>query len=319
MKKKTVVICDDQRRFIDSFQAEHGAYYNIIPVFDTRNLFSVLDDLVELPDILLLDLYHPRDNQPDFERRRIQAEDSLTALDAQIERTKNAVNLAWEPFGIEMLKILRQRYDPNELPIAIFTQKGLLLLEDQQLQDVEISQAHWLLKNKLSTRTEEVSIDRIISYWKDSTGFPEGLNKRVFIIHGHDYANRDRLKKLLKELFGLDPIVLAELPGRGRTIIQKLEEEASTASFAFALLTPDDMVASTTSEQAQARPNVMIEIGWFYGRLGRSRVCLLQQENTSIPSDLHGVDHISFHKDVGEVTVSIEAELAAAGLIEKRP
>jgi lipopolysaccharide export LptBFGC system permease protein LptF len=55
-------------------------------------------------------------------------------------------------------------YPVHELPIAIYTQKGMLLLTDDQLRLVEELDGHWLLKKKLSARTEKTRIDRLIAY-----------------------------------------------------------------------------------------------------------------------------------------------------------
>jgi len=162
MEKRLVVVCDDQERFLDQFYERHCQHYEIIRVNDTRKLPGVIERLKHLPDLVLLDLYHPRDDDTDYENRRLAAETSLTKLDKQIEKTNQAVLTAWEPRGLEVLELLRQEYSPQQLPIAIHTQKGLLLLDDSQLREVEQHGAHWLLKNKLSARTEEIRIDRII-------------------------------------------------------------------------------------------------------------------------------------------------------------
>lgn len=140
--------------------------------------------------------------------------------------------------------------------------------------------------------------------------------KNVFIIHGHDTINTVQLCNLLKERYSLDPIVLSEKPGKGRTLIEKFEDEAAMAAFAFALFTPDDMVKDESREYSQARPNVVFEIGWFYGRLGRERVCVLFKEGTKVPSDLDGVSTIQFKESFEEKIVEIEKELRAAGILE---
>lgn len=138
---------------------------------------------------------------------------------------------------------------------------------------------------------------------------------KVFIVHGHDEANTMRLRDLLRERFNLEPVILAAQPGRGRTLIEKFEDEARSCSFAFVLLTPDDQVATPSGEYTQARPNVIFELGWFYGRLGRARVVLLLKGGTKIHSDLEGVSKIEFDRKVDAALVEIETELKAAGLI----
>ncbi len=141
--------------------------------------------------------------------------------------------------------------------------------------------------------------------------------KQVFIIHGHDSVNPLRLRAMLKERFGLAPIILSEKASKGRTIIEKFEMEAGESSFAFAILSPDDLIVSNNASYQQARPNVLFELGWFYGRLGRERVCILFQESTSIPSDLSGIGRITFSKSIEEKLGEIEAELESANLLRR--
>lgn len=139
--------------------------------------------------------------------------------------------------------------------------------------------------------------------------------KAVFIIHGHDRLNYLLLEKYLRDSLGLQPITMIDQAGQSRALIQKFEETAQKANFAFALLTSDDVVVKNGVEYAQARPNVIFELGWFYGRLGSKKVCILLQEGTSIHSDLDGVSRIQFKTSVDESTEAIRKELLAAGLI----
>jgi predicted nucleotide-binding protein len=313
MIKRSVMMCDDQKRFLDEFVQRHRSYYDIQTIDDARKLLEAIEQRPSLPDILLLDLYHPSDSNSDFEERRSEAEASLAELDLQIEKTKQAVLHAWEPHGLDMLEEIRRKYTASELPIAIFTQKGLLLLDDEQLRKAEQLEGHWLLKRKLSARTEEIRIDRIIDYYQNRR---RSSSRRVFIIHGHDNENLLRLRLALTDRYKLEPVILRELPGSGKTIIAKLEEAARGAVFAIALLTPDDFVKSDVSEYVQARPNVLFELGYFYGLLNRSKVCILCQKNTAIPSDLHGVSRIEFSASVDEALNELDNELRAVGLFE---
>jgi predicted nucleotide-binding protein len=138
----------------------------------------------------------------------------------------------------------------------------------------------------------------------------------VFVVHGHDELNLLRLKEVLRERWRLEPLVLSGQPGRGRALIEKFEEEAQRAAFAFALITPDDFIQTPTGDYAQARPNVLFELGWFYGRLGRERVCIIYKKGTSIHSDLDGVSRIEFVETLTEKLHEIERELLTARLLE---
>lgn len=139
----------------------------------------------------------------------------------------------------------------------------------------------------------------------------------VFIIHGHDKANLLMLEKMLKEHWNLEPVVMRWRAEKGRTLIEKFEDEASAACFAFALMTPDDWVKTVTGEYAQARPNVVFELGWFCGRLGRQNLCILMKKGTQIHSDLEGIGRIEFVESVEEGFTQIERELEAANLVKR--
>ena len=66
------------------------------------------------------------------------------------------------------------------------------------------------------------------------------------------------------------------------------------------------------------RPNVALELGWFYGQLGRAKTCILLRKGTTLPSDLAGVDTPFFERTVKEVLHAIEQELIAAEVISAR-
>lgn len=140
-------------------------------------------------------------------------------------------------------------------------------------------------------------------------------SKRIFIVHGHDMENAIRLQSRLKDRYKCEPVILSEEPSQGRSIIEKFESEAASCSYAFILFTPDDFVKRNKEEYMQARPNVILELGWFYGRLGRDRVCILFRKGTSIPSDLGGIGRIEFTSSIDEKILEIESELEAARLI----
>lgn len=139
--------------------------------------------------------------------------------------------------------------------------------------------------------------------------------KKIFIIHGHDEAKWRELRELLEDQLNQEIIVLKEEPGVGETLIKKFEEFADDCCYAFALFTPDDFIEKEGKNYSQARPNVLFELGWFYGRFGRDRVCIIKKAKTEIPSDLAGILSIDFHDDVSEGFMKIQAELRRVGLV----
>ena len=62
----------------------------------------------------------------------------------------------------------------------------------------------------------------------------------------------------------------------------------------------------------QPRQNVLLELGYFIGRLGRDRVCALKRGNVEIPSDFAGVVWQAFDDGNGWKQ-ALGRELQAAG------
>ncbi len=142
------------------------------------------------------------------------------------------------------------------------------------------------------------------------------MNKNVFIIHGHDSVALLELKEFLRKI-NIVPIVLKDQPNQNLTIIEKFEKYASKAAYAIAILTPDDKQASELgrADKFRARQNVIVEAGWFMGKLGRSKVIMLHSGNIELPSDVMGILYLSFRDSVLEVTEQLRDELKAQGLI----
>lgn len=178
--------------------------------------------------------------------------------------------------------------------------------------------------------------------------------ENVFIAHGTNHTSLKELKTLLKKV-GLNPIILHERPNKGMTIIEKLEKY-SDVSFAFIILTPDDigaglveglpiiakavgkdnptqgdiakLISSNTDKsielslalnalyKGRARQNVILEFGYFIGKLGRCNVCCLYKGDIELPSDLHGVCYLHFENSILEIRELILQELEEERFIQ---
>jgi len=142
----------------------------------------------------------------------------------------------------------------------------------------------------------------------------EHLPVDVFVVHGHDEAMKQAVARFLERL-GLQPIILHEQPNRGRTIIEKFVDHAAVG-FAVVLLSPDDRGAAAGEPQPKprARQNVVFELGYFIGRLGRENVVALYRadDQFELPSDYSGVLFVPFD-GAGRWMVDLVRELKAAG------
>ena len=138
---------------------------------------------------------------------------------------------------------------------------------------------------------------------------------RSFIVHGHDEEAKWALKNFLQNVLQFpEPIILHEQPSRGRTIIEKFEEESSEVDLVFVLLTPDDKVADpgcSNQEKRRARQNVILELGYFMGRFGRkrNRVFLLHKGLLELPSDISGIVYIDISNGIETAGEAIRREI----------
>ncbi len=140
------------------------------------------------------------------------------------------------------------------------------------------------------------------------------ITKDIFIVHGHDEAIRESVARFVEKL-DLIPVILHEKPNAGQTVIEKLESQ-SDVGFAIVLLTPDDVGAPKEDEKslkARARQNVILELGYFFGKLGRSMVCAIYKEDVEIPSDILGVLYIPMDKG-GAWKLRLVKEIKQAGI-----
>lgn len=134
---------------------------------------------------------------------------------------------------------------------------------------------------------------------------------KIFIVHGHDQEALLSLKNYLQNVLRLpEPIILAEKPSKGMTLIEKFEHYAEDADVVFALFTPDDF-KSEPNGAGRARQNVVFEYGYFVGMLGRrsGRVFLLYKDGVEIPSDLRGVIYVDISGGIEASGEQIRREL----------
>lgn len=123
-------------------------------------------------------------------------------------------------------------------------------------------------------------------------------SNKIFVVHGHDEEMKLAVARKIEKL-DFEPLILHEKPNKGRTIIEKFTDYADV-SFAVVLLSPDDLAypKDKTPDDAKyrARQNVIFELGYFLGKLGRKNVTVIYRKTTDfeIPNDYSGVLWIPF-------------------------
>lgn len=144
-----------------------------------------------------------------------------------------------------------------------------------------------------------------------------GDNQKIFIVHGHNDVMKLATARTIERL-GLKPIILHEQANAGDTLIEKFTRN-SDVGFAVVLLSADDYgyakTESHTSAKLRARQNVILELGFFYGKLGRKRVVAIfeQTSNFEKPSDIDGVIYIPYNASDSKWQFDLAKELLEVG------
>jgi predicted nucleotide-binding protein len=230
------------------------------------------------------------------------------------------------------------RMDLDELK-DFLTRRGCRFAEEPIEHGVRLRCAsgevftHYTKRGHILVQGRTTELAQAVKQWQESGIHPDaegasavvrpaaasrGPSRTVFVVYGHDTEARDALELLLRRM-KLDPIVLANLPAGGETIIEKLDRylgEHSNVGFACVLLTPVDegfVMGKPEERRYSARQNVILELGLVLARLGRGRVEILHKGSVELPSDINGLIYIAFEERVDEVHSKLFAELTNAG------
>jgi predicted nucleotide-binding protein len=124
------------------------------------------------------------------------------------------------------------------------------------------------------------------------------LRRRVFVVCGTDDEMKQAIINALTKLW-LVPVVMCEEPSQGRKIVERFQDYVDVG-FAVVLLSPDDFVyvkdEPSTKRKLRPRQDVVFELGFLLGKLGRSNVLVFQREcqNFEGPTDFEGMKVTAF-------------------------
>jgi predicted nucleotide-binding protein len=120
-----------------------------------------------------------------------------------------------------------------------------------------------------------------------------------------------RVARAIENAFAYDPfttIVWANGVFRVTNYtLESLENELDQCDFAVAIAHPDDQTTVRDEDWPTPRDNVIFELGYFMGRLGRSRAILMEPRGTRVklPSDLAGVTTIRYRIEPKDMAVGM--------------
>lgn len=227
-------------------------------------------------------------------------------LKAIVERIEALIN---KQFGSESEYIKRLSQFISEKYYGVY-EKDLEQLKniiDIIIDDIELNEK----KEDIVTRPIQIE-----NQAKEIANQIRTLNNKVFIVHGHNETMKQSVARIIEKL-ELNPIILHEQSNQGNTVIEKFMTH-SNVGFAIVLLSADDKGFSikdgVEKSKKRARQNVILELGYFIGKLGRNRVIALVESSKEfeIPSDMSGVIYIPYDSN-GKWKFDVLKELVANG------
>lgn len=139
----------------------------------------------------------------------------------------------------------------------------------------------------------------------------------IFLVHGHDEARLQTVARFIERISSTQVVILHEQPNQGRTLIEKFEHNAAKAAHAVVLLTADDLARPITADSCEELPrgrqNVVLELGFFIGKLGRQHVTVLRDPKVEEPSDISGLVYIPLDP-AGKWMLDLAQDLRADGI-----
>lgn len=208
---------------------------------------------------------------------------------------------------------------PDNIPMMFnIDSKVILKISSSQIVKIIENVRTKLLDWTLSIENDEPISNELILLEDENKSLPTiPISNNVFIVHGHNELMKQSVARLISKL-KLNPIILHELPNKGKTIIEKFSDNSDVA-FAIVLISADDFAYAKNDKEEngkyRARQNVIFELGYFIGKLGRERVLtLFETENDiEILSDYTGVLFVPYD-NLGKWQLDIVKELKAIGI-----
>jgi predicted nucleotide-binding protein len=227
----------------------------------------------------------------------------------------------WRKFNQELLKSLFTDDEPAE---EFGRQLHFVFGGIPQPLDQQIEELHRDIET-LINRLEGI-LERATEIYQEAPGIaappqPESGDtddaKAVFIVHGRGQYE-DKVARAIEGM-GATAIILQEQLHQGSTpLLTKIGREAEKCGYAVVIYTGDDVGCIRGEEPAgltpRARENVVLELGFFLGRLGPDKVSVLHDPAVAFPSDFGGIGYYALDP-AGAWKTRIEGELRLAGLI----
>lgn len=237
----------------------------------------------------------------------------IDEIDVLIKKNVDSSDASFEAWHNKTERFLIKKYGENSKEHQKFLgtrfSMTFILLDTPESDFIEACREGLLTTKAIFLTYMEEMEEEKESPVPQKTSVVSPTYEKVFIVHGHNGELKQSVARIVEKQ-GLEAIILSEQANKGRTIIEKFEDYSDVGG-AICLFTADDLGRSKkdTTDNTRARQNVVLETGYFMGKLGRDHVVLLADKGIEMPSDLSGV----VYTDMGSWQFALLKELAAMG------
>jgi predicted nucleotide-binding protein len=247
--------------------------------------------------------------------------DSAKSSEAQLTSAREAY-YSWDEYNRQLL---RRRFSTDELSQqykdVVFAAVGGQMSLAERVSDLNDDIRRKLRRlRSISDQISLFEVDNSVKVQITEAGEAKDAVSvtpdQIFIVHGHNDSMKLQVADFVDKLTGHRPTILHEHANQGRTLIEKLEHHGAGTAFAIVILTGDDEGRLRTSSDEllpRGRQNVVFELGFFVGLLGRSRVVLLYDNDVELPSDMTGIVYERLDSQ-GGWKLALAREIRTAGI-----
>ncbi len=150
-----------------------------------------------------------------------------------------------------------------------------------------ISESLWRSRGVQVLEAPSIILPDLLARLGDSapiSNLPMHVPEQILVLGDGDRGLEDPVRRMLDRL-GVRSVSLMDEPGRGFTLLEKLEHLSRSASAAIV------MVGDVASQRPLRRENLMFELGMLVGRMGRERVIIIVPKGQQLPSDVGGLEY----------------------------
>lgn len=164
-----VLFCDDEEFQREKFlQTHNGSAFHITTEANIDILPTKLSTMESLPDLLVLDLFHPRPSVNPVQAKHLNDECNKTVEEIKklLIKARGQIDPLFAPRAIDMVREIRKYDRFKKLPILLYTRYGIVTVNDDEMREAISVGANWMLKGRAAEVEQRIMSAAILESQK---------------------------------------------------------------------------------------------------------------------------------------------------------